>query len=110
MNTTYLQTLSQSILAKAVNDVNGHSENESYSFADLANHSLDELGFDDLDIVEFMMNMENMACIAMDDSFFMQKSKKGFFKKQEETNFNIKLTFREIADYLCGLMYSSLNS
>lgn len=110
MNTIYLQTLSQSILVKAVNDVIGQIENESYSYEDLANHTLEEFGFDDLDIVEFMMNLESLACVEVEDSFFELKKKKSLFKKQEESNLNPKLTFQEIGEYLYNLMYSSLNS
>ena len=111
MNTNYLKTLSQTIVAKSLNDVIDHWEEDThYTFDDLGNHTLEELGMDDLDIVEFIMNMEYLACVEIDDSFFELKKNNIFFKKKDDPNMNDKLNFQEIADYLYGLMYSSLNS
>ena len=104
MNTGYLKSLSQSIVTKVVNDLIGDSENEIpfNSFDELAGYTLGELEFDELDLVEFMMNIDLLACVTVEDSFFEVK--------EEELEFNKNINFKEIADYLYDLMYSSLNS
>ena len=109
MNTGYLQSLSQSIVTKAVNDVIRDSENEIYSFDELAGSTLAEVGFDELDLVEFIMNMEFLACVIVEDSFFELKKKKNLFTNQEELKFNKNIKFQTIANYLYNLMYSALN-
>lgn len=113
MNTNYLEEVAQSIVALTFNRVvSNPEENESYTFDDISSRTLGEMGFDELDIMEMTLIIEQVACVMFDDEFFENKNNQFGRKSSNDDglDFNYKITFQEIADYLAQLMYSALNS